>query len=125
MGRFLKPLLAILAAAGLASPALAADPASGAKVFGAQCSVCHSSTRNAPVGIGPRQFGVVGRRAGAQAGFNYSQAMRNSGITWTVADLKRYIANPSGTVHGNKMPYGGLHNAKQLDDLVAFLATLH
>jgi cytochrome c len=125
MDRFLKSLLATLLAAGLVSPALAADPAAGARVFSAQCSVCHSSTRNAPVGIGPRLFGVVGRHAGSQAGFNYSQPMRNSGITWSEAELKRYIANPSATVHGNKMPYAGLHNAKQLDDLAAFLATLH
>jgi cytochrome c len=125
MGRFLKSLLATLFIAGLASPAMAADPASGARVFQGQCSVCHSAARSGPAGIGPRLFGVVGRKAGAQAGYNYSQAMKNSGITWTIADLKRYISSPSGTVRGNKMPYAGLHNAQQLDDLVAYLVGLH
>jgi cytochrome c len=125
MARVLKSLLATLLAAWLTSPAMATDPVTGARVFQGQCSVCHSVSRSGPAGIGPRLFGVVGRKAGVQAGFNYSQAMKISGITWTVADLKRYIASPSGTVRGNKMPYAGLHNAQQLDDLIAYLVTLH
>jgi cytochrome c len=125
MARILTIAITALLAAALGTSAEAADPATGARVFQGQCSTCHSVSRSGPAGIGPRLFGVVGRKAGAQAGFNYSQAMKNSGITWTAADLKRYIANPSGTVRGNKMPYAGLHNAQQLDDLNAYLVTLH
>lgn len=124
MGRFLTAAVLFLAPAALASPALAADPAQGAKVFAAQCSICHGNRANSPPGIGPHLFGVVGRKAGTLPGYSYSRAMREFGKTWTPQELRLYLENPSATVHGNKMPYAGLHKPAQLDDLIAYLATL-
>jgi cytochrome c len=108
----------------IASPASAADPSTGAKLFAAQCSVCHTRAANSPSGVGPRLFGVVGRKAGSLPGYSFSAAMKNSGLTWTPDQIRLYLSNPARTVRGNKMPYGGLHDDTKLGDLLAYLGTL-
>lgn len=116
--------LAMLASAALAAPAHAGDANAGAKLFKAQCAVCHATSASAPAGVGPGLKGVVGRKAGSAPGFAYSPAMKGAGVVWNAAELKRYLANPAGAVKGNRMPYAGLKNPAQLDDVVAYLATL-
>src|SRR5579864_4349180 len=101
MARILISLLAISAIGLTAVPAAAADPVAGATYFRARCSVCHGITANAPQGVGPRLFGVGGRRAGTLPGYTYSQAMKQSGLTWTPGQLKQYLTNPQAAVHGN------------------------
>lgn len=130
MARFLNPVpfafAAVLAAgAGLAAtPAAAANPAHGRIVFSQMCSVCHSNTRGGPVLIGPPLFGVVGRKAGSVPGYSYSPAMKSSGVTWTPDKLHTYLQGPAKMIPGVRMPFGGIHDPSQLDDLVAYLATL-
>jgi cytochrome c2 len=117
----------VVAAAGvmLAMPtaALAQDTAAGEEVFKKICAPCHKveAGKNA---VGPSLFGVVGRKAGTEAGYNYSPAMKAFGQTWTEELLNKYIEAPKTVVPGNKMPYAGLKDEIQRDDLVAYLATL-
>lgn len=113
---------AALACAGSLSAAGSAP--SGKAVFASQCSACHSVTEHGGTTIGPRLFGVVGRKAGTVPGFHYSSAMRNSGIVWTPDNLDRYIANPKEVVPGDLMPYAGLKDEMKRDALVAYLKTL-
>ena len=65
--------------------------------------------------------GVVGRKAGAEAGYNYSEAMKNAGLTWTPEQLFSYLADPKKIVPGNKMPYAGMKSADDRKNLIAFL----
>lgn len=128
MGRILKiatfallgPLLYV---STLATPAMAADAAAGAKAFKQACGVCHAAATS---GVGPALGGVVGRKAGSLAGYasRYSPAMKAAGFVWTHEKLERYIANPAAVVPGNHMPYAGLHDPAQVDAIVAYLATL-
>ncbi|MDS7278882.1 hypothetical protein NXG15_29710, partial [Klebsiella pneumoniae] len=74
--------------------------------------------------VGPNLFGVVGRSAGSLSNFAYSPAMKASGITWTNAKLAQYLAAPTTTIPGNKMPYAGLKQQTKLDDVIAYLDTL-
>lgn len=102
----------------------AGDPGKGADVFDSQCAECHSikSGRNKK---GPSLFGVVGRKAGSIADFSYSDAMKNSGITWTTDKLDDYITHPKKTVPGDKMKFDGLESAGERADLIQFLMTQH
>jgi cytochrome c len=70
MARVLTIAITALLGAALATSAEAADPVTGAKVFSSQCAVCHSAARTGPQSIGPRLFGVVGRRAGTLGGYS-------------------------------------------------------
>lgn len=121
------PVLLLLAGLAVAAPAAAAspgDPARGKGVFAAQCAQCHSVAKGGPVIMGPTLFGVIGRPAGAVAGFAYSKANKTSGITWGEETLESYLPAPKTRIPGTKMNYNGLKNLAQVHDLIAYLETL-
>ena len=66
---------------------------------------------------------IVGRKAGTAEGYNYSDANKNSGITWDVATLKKYLKDPQAVVPHTKMMFPGLQKEKEIDDVIAYLAT--
>lgn len=113
--------LSILAAAGHAWAA--GDAKKGADVFVEECGDCHSP-KEGKAKKGPPLFGVVGRKAGSVADFAYSDAMKQSGITWTPDKIDAYITAPRKVVPGGKMKYDGLPDAKAREDVIAYLAGL-
>ncbi len=116
-----------VAALGLAlalpSQVHAQDAAAGEKVFKAQCGICHSVAAGRNM-VGPSLAGVFGRKAGSVAGFHYTDANKNSGLTWDEATLDRYLANPRAAVPGTTMAFAGVKADQQRHDLVAYLASL-
>jgi cytochrome c len=71
--------------------------------------------------VGPELNGLDGRKAGMVEGFNYSDANKNSGITWNEAVFKDYIKDPRAKVPGTKMIFAGIKNDKELDDLWSYV----
>lgn len=107
-----------------ARPSPAATPASAqAPAMWAVCSACHSAEPGEH-GIGPSLAGVFGTRAASKPGFDYSQAMKDSGLTWNEATLQRYLEDPRGVVPGTTMAYAGLKNAQQRQAMIDYLKTL-
>jgi cytochrome c len=104
-----------------AAPARAADAAHGKELYQA-CIACHSEK---PDAIGPSLKGVVGRKSAALDDFRYSAPMKRANLTWDDTNLKAYIADPQATVKGNRMPFGGVREAKDVDDILAYLKTLN
>lgn len=102
----------------------AGDPRRGGDEFTQDCAVCHSAMTGKNK-MGPSLFGVVGRKSGSIADFVYSDAMKQSGIEWTPDKLDAYITNPKLVVPGNKMPFGGISEAQERADIIAYLSTLH
>jgi len=116
--------LAVIAAAILATPALAAgDPVQGKAVF-ARCAICHNVEKDGGNGVGPNLFGIMGRKAATVDGFNYSGPMKASGIVWNDDKLSQWVAGPAKMVPGTKMAFGGIAQKTQIADLVAYLDTL-
>jgi cytochrome c len=114
---------ASVALAASAAPALAAgDAAAGEKVF-AKCKACHQVGETAKNAVAPQLNGLDGRKAGAVEGYNYSEAMKGSGITWNEASFKEFIKNPKAKVPGTKMIFQGLAADKDQDDTWAYLAS--
>ena len=111
-------------AAAPTTPASFNGNADNGKALFARCAICHKVTKDGGNGLGPNLFGVGGRKAGSVAGFNYSVAMKSSGITWTGDKLAAYIADPKGTVKGNRMSFTGLPDSTQAHDVAAYLLTL-
>lgn len=105
-------------AAGLAHAA--GDPAEGEKVF-AKCKICHQIGEGAKNAVGPELNGVIGRKAGSAPGYNYSDANKNSGITWDEATFREYIKNPKAKIPGTKMIFAGLPKETDIDNLLAYL----
>lgn len=94
------------------------DAAAGEKAF-APCKACHNFEKN---GVGPSLKGVVGRKAASAEGYSYSQALKDSGITWDEANLKEWLIGPAtNKVKGTKMAYPGLKDDKKVEDVIAYL----
>ena len=108
-------VLTTIAAGG----ARAQDAAAGEKVFSVG-KACHQIGENAKSAVGPVLNGVIGRKAGSVAGYSYSDANKNSGITWDEATFREYIKDPKAKVPGTKMIYPGLKDEQKTNDLVAF-----
>jgi cytochrome c len=72
--------------------------------------------------IGPELNGLDGRKSGTAPDFSYSDANKNSGITWNEAQFKDYIKDPKTKIPGTKIKFAGIKNEKEADDLWAFLA---
>src|SRR3546814_8739329 len=87
------------AAATPAAKPPAGNPVTGRTLY-QTCSGCHSLDEN---DIGPKHRGVVGRKAGAVAGYAYSAAIRKSGIVWTQANLDRWLTNPRSEEHTSEL----------------------
>jgi cytochrome c len=120
--RSLLVALATVSVFAIPSVGHAADAAHGKQVF-RQCSVCHSD-KEGENRVGPSLAGVVGKKAGEQPGFNYSPAMKNSGITWNEKSLEEYLENPQKVVKGTRMAFPGIKNEKDRDDVIAYLESL-
>lgn len=113
-------LAAIVALSAVSAPALAdGNPDKGKSLFNL-CRACHSLEAGKNL-IGPSLHGLFGRKAGTAPKYNYSAAMKGSGITWNEHTIKEYIADPRKKVPGNKMAFPGLKTEQQREDLVAYL----
>ena len=92
----------------------------GRVLFQRQCGACHqfAQPRN---GIGPTLQGAIGRAAGTVEGFNYSPALKASGIIWTPETLNSYLAGPTAMVRGTRMTQR-VADEQQRRDIIEFLA---
>ncbi len=101
------------------APRVLAQTQSGSELFEDRCSGCHAPAGG---GQGPSLAGVVGRKAGAVAGFDYTAAMKASGIVWTSANLDQFLADPAKTIPGTAMPVH-LADPAQRAAVISYLAT--
>lgn len=123
MRRSFAFLFAPLSAAALwlaATPASAGDAAHGEEIYNSRCIACHSPDANR---VGPRHRGVVGRTAGSLADFNYSKAVRNSGVVWDEQTLDKWLTNPQAFIPGQRMNFK-VADPTDRADIIAYLKTL-
>jgi cytochrome c len=111
----------VAGALALASSAALAqgDAAQGEKVFN-KCKACHAVDEPQNK-VGPHLVGVFGREAGSVEGFRYSDAMKESGVTWNEETIAAYLADPRGYIKGNRMAFVGLKKQADIADLIAYL----
>ena len=86
----------------------------------AVCKACHS-VEPGKNGIGPSLAGIWGEKAGAVPGFEFSDAMKGSGLTWNQATLDRYLTDPRGVVPGTKMAFGGVADAAKRQAIIDWI----
>jgi cytochrome c len=103
-----------------ANAASAADVRHGKQVF-ESCAACHTER---PDAIGPSLKGVVGRKSASLEGYHYSGPMRRTNLVWDELNLKQFISDPQAKVLGNRMPFSGLREPRDVDDVIAYLKTL-
>ncbi len=118
--RGLAPIPAgvLVALAALAPVAIAVGDAGRGEQIYERCAACHSLGYNR---TGPKHCGLFGRRAGTVPDFEYSPAMRSSGIVWKEKTLDRFLAAPTKVVPGTLMGYAGIDDPRERADLIAYL----
>jgi cytochrome c len=113
--------LVLIASSAAATSALAQDVAAGKTSFN-KCLACHAIGEGAKNKVGPELNGLDGRKAGTAEGYSYSDANKNSGITWNEAQFKEYIKDPKAKIPGTKMAFAGIKNEKEINDLWAYIS---
>lgn len=106
--------------AALPAPYNTGDVDNGKHRF-VQCAACHTLTRGGPNLTGPNLYSVFGRKAGALADYNYSDALKAAGWTWDAARIDQWITNPHAVIPDTKMSFVGLPDPKDRIDVIAYL----
>jgi len=115
-GLVLAGAIVIASSAG----ALAQDVAAGETSF-KKCLPCHRIGEGAKNLVGPELNGLDGRKSGSVEGYSYTEANKNSGITWDEAQFKEYITNPRAKIPGTKMVFAGISSENERNNLWAYL----
>ncbi|MFP3517716.1 cytochrome c family protein [Pseudomonas sp. SIMBA_077] len=103
----------------------AGDVEAGGKLYSKTCGGCHSIGENARSGFGPHLNGVIGRHAGSLPNYQYSQAMKDSGVVWTPERLAAYIEAPKKVVKGTRMIFWGISDPEKIANLLAYIETFN
>lgn len=102
--------------------ARAGDSLARGETLSLACQACHSLERGGGHSVGPNLYGIFGRRAASADGFdNYSQALRQSGIVWSAAELDRWLEDPDGFLPGTTMGFTGYQSPADRQALIEYL----
>jgi cytochrome c len=113
-------IISFLILALTAHSAYTQDATKGEIIF-KKCIACHAVGENARNKTGPVLNGLFGRKAGSVEDYNYSPAMKDSGIVWDEEDFTTYITNPHLMIPATKMAFAGLSDPQEIKDLIAYL----
>ena len=114
-------IVAAVFCAGSMTAGLAQDLNAGANSF-KKCAPCHDVGETAKNKVGPLLNGLGGRKTGTIAGYNYSDANKNSGIVWSEESFLDYIKDPKAKMPGTKMVFAGIKNESEAKNLWAYLS---
>lgn len=109
----------VLSIFALQSTVAFADASRGKTLYESRCIGCHSIDANR---VGPAHRGVVGRKVGSVADFEYSTALKGADLVWDAPLLQRWLTNPEALIPGQRMGYS-VSEAKDRTDLVEYLQT--
>lgn len=110
----------LLVAAGAQAQPAGGDAARGRTLYESRCIACHSADAHR---VGPAHKGVVGRKAGGAAGYDYSPALAASKVRWDARTLEAWLTDPERLIPGQKMGYR-VEAQQDRTDLIAYLASL-
>jgi len=121
MNKSTLSVLVVVTSMAAASTAPAQDAAAGKTSFN-KCMACHSIGEGAKNKVGPELNGLDGRKSGTAPDYSYSDANKNSGITWNKDQFLEYIKDPKAKIPGTKMIFPGIKNEKEANDVWAYIS---
>jgi cytochrome c len=117
----LSALIVLATSSAVSSVAFAQDVNAGKSSFN-KCLACHSIGEGAKNKVGPELNGLDGRKSGTAPDYSYTDANKNSGITWNEAQFKEYIKDPKAKIPGTKMAFAGIKKESEVNDLWAYVS---
>ena len=121
MKKLTLSVLAVFFSMAGASSALAQDAAAGENSF-KKCLACHSIGKAPRTRSVPSSTSSSGRKSGTWKAFSYSDANKNSGITWSKEQFLEYIKDPKAKIPGTKMAFAGIKNETEAQSLWAYIS---
>ncbi|SDG44075.1 cytochrome c [Limimonas halophila] len=100
-----------------------ADPSAGKNAARA-CAACHSFEKGGPNKVGPALYDIMGAKIAAVDGFSYSSALKGKEGEWTYQKMNAWLYDPQGWAQGTKMSYGGVKDAQERADIIAYLRSM-
>ena len=116
-GAILAGFVLLVAGSSLSVPAGAQARADAKALFEKRCGGCHALDRDKE---GPRLGGVYGRTAGSVDSFQYSEALKKSGIKWTSENLEIWLTDTEKLVPNNDMTFH-VEKADERNAIIAYL----
>ena len=110
-------LVLFIAGWSLAVSARAQARPDGKALFEKRCGGCHALDRDKE---GPRLRGVYGRAAGTVESFQYSEALKKSGVKWTDENLDKWLSDTESLVPDNDMTFH-VEKADERNEIIAYL----
>jgi cytochrome c2 len=98
--------------------------AKGKQIADAQCTACHHFSKGGGTLVGPDLYGVFGTKIASVPGYSFSSALKKHTGDWTAAKLEDWLKSPSTFAPGTYMTFPGLPNAKDREDVIAYLESL-
>lgn len=96
----------------------------GETLFRTECHRCHAVDATDP-SYGPLLDGILGRKAGAYEGYEFSEALNNAGFVWTAGALRAWMEDNDNFVPGTKMRHVGISDPTVQDFIIEYLSTLN
>jgi cytochrome c len=85
------------------------------------CQNCHSMEKGANR-LGPSLHQIIGRTAGTEPNYKYSQALKESGFVWDELALDRYMGSPREFLPGGvKAAFTAVSSVEDRKKIVAYL----
>ena len=101
----------------LAVSAWAQSQSNGKALVEKRCGGCHALDHEKE---GPRLGGVYGRTAGSVESFQYSDALKKSGLKWTEVNLDKWLTDTERLVPNNEMSFR-VERADERREIIAYL----
>ena len=117
IGAIVAGFVLLVAGSSLSVSARAQARADGKALFEKRCGGCHALNRDKE---GPRLGGVYGRTAGSVDSFQYSDALKKSGIKWTEETLDKWLTDTERLVPNNDMTFH-VEKADERSEIIAYL----
>ena len=96
------------------------DLSHGEKIF-KKCSACHMVASDGKNMIGPKLWGVIGRKTGSISDYKYSKALASYSKEWSFEEMNGFLIKPASYIKGTKMAFAGLRKEKDRASVILFL----